>query len=84
MLLQYVVLLPFHHGNLVGEGKLRPALPPFTASRPPGAERRLLLPDRGFQIAQHADLAEQDRPGVVAVERADLAGLEMEDIEDGA
>ena len=30
----------------------------------------LLLSERGLQVAQHTDLAEQDRSGVVAVERA--------------
>ena len=40
----------------------------------------LLLSERGLQVAQHTDLAEQDRSGVVAVERAHLPVLKTEDI----
>src|SRR5687768_17589478 len=43
------------------------------------AEVPLLL-DRGLQVAQHTDLAEQDGSGVVAVERAHLPVLKTEDI----
>src|SRR5438128_2459408 len=43
-------------------------------------KREALLPDRGLQVAQHADLAEQDGSSVVAVERAYIPVLKMEDI----
>src|SRR5215210_9503719 len=39
-----------------------------------------LLLERGLQVAQHTELAEQDGSGVVAVERAHLPVLKMEDI----
>src|SRR5207244_11824798 len=39
-----------------------------------------LLLERGLQVAQHTDLAEQDGSGVVAVERAHIPVLKTEDI----
>src|SRR3954468_17775758 len=40
-----------------------------------------LLLERGFQVAQHTELGEHDGSGVVAVERAHLPVLKMEDID---
>ena len=40
-----------------------------------------LLLERGLQVAQHTELAEHDGSGVVAVERAHLPVLKMEDID---
>ena len=39
-----------------------------------------LLLERGLQVAQHTELGEHDGSGVVAVERAHLPVLKMEDI----
>src|SRR6185295_1920384 len=40
-----------------------------------------LLLERGLQVAQHTELGEHDGAGVVAVERAHLPVIKMEDID---